>query len=144
MQFSAPVIVFATNFCNQFCYFSLLLFLLEHAADEHVCTSVAVCSVTERLSPFEGEFQTVEYDPTASHLLSPPPPKQQQGSNGLSLMPCTLARIYAGIITTWDNAEILASNPLIASIIPPGTPIVALRRSKASGSTAAVSAYLNV
>ncbi|MEW5318296.1 MAG: hypothetical protein WDW38_009529 [Sanguina aurantia] len=66
------------------------------------------------------------------------------GSNGLSLLPCTLARIYAGIITTWDNAEILASNPLIASIIPPGTPIVALRRSKASGSTAAVSAYLNV
>ena len=58
----------------------------------------------------------------------------------LDLKPCVLARIFTTNITTWDHADILASNPGFSP--PAGQKITVVRRIYGSSSTSLISAYL--
>lgn len=55
-----------------------------------------------------------------------------QGVDSLQLSPKTLAGIFQGTITTWDDAAVKADNP---SATLPSTKITAIRRSDSSGTT---------
>ena len=63
-----------------------------------------------------------------------------QGVDSLQLDPDTLAKIFAGEITTWDDPAIAATNP-DASL--PSEPIVPVHRSDDSGTTDNFTDYLN-
>jgi len=53
----------------------------------------------------------------------------------------TLGKIYAGLITKWNDKAIKALNPLIVNL--PGTTITQVYRSDASGTTFIFTSYLN-
>ena len=61
------------------------------------------------------------------------------GVKDLQLKPATLAKIFAGGITKWDDAAIKADNP---SATLPSTPIVAVHRSDSSGTSENFTKYL--
>jgi phosphate transport system substrate-binding protein len=62
--------------------------------------------------------------------------------SSIQLKQVTLAKIFAGAITTWNNAEIKKDNPRIATALP-ATPITISYRSDASGTTNNWLQYLN-
>lgn len=62
--------------------------------------------------------------------------------SSIQLKQTTLAKIFSGNITTWNNAEIKKDNPRIASALP-STPITVSYRSDASGTTNNFLQYLN-
>lgn len=62
-----------------------------------------------------------------------------EGLKKLQLAPETLAGIFAGKITKWDDPKLAADNP---GIDLPGTGIQVVHRSDGSGTTAAFTAYL--
>jgi len=62
--------------------------------------------------------------------------------SSIQLRQVTLAKIFAGVITTWNNAEIVKDNPRIAKSLP-STPITISYRSDASGTTNNFLQYLN-
>jgi phosphate transport system substrate-binding protein len=62
--------------------------------------------------------------------------------SSIQLKQVTLAKIFSGAITTWNNAEIKKDNPRIASALP-ATPITISYRSDASGTTNNFLQYLN-
>jgi len=61
------------------------------------------------------------------------------GVDGLQLRPATLAKIFAGEITKWDDAEIKADN---ADAELPSTTIQTIHRSDSSGTTDNFTAFL--
>ncbi len=61
------------------------------------------------------------------------------GVKDLQLKPATLAKIFSGAITKWDDATIKADNP---SASLPSTPISAVHRSDGSGTTGNFTKYL--
>lgn len=62
--------------------------------------------------------------------------------SSIQLKQTTLAKIFSGNITTWNNAEIKKDNPRIATALP-ATPITISYRSDASGTTNNFLQYLN-
>ncbi|MFK3985009.1 phosphate ABC transporter substrate-binding protein PstS [Micromonospora sp. NPDC050397] len=62
------------------------------------------------------------------------------GVDGLQLKPATLAQIFAGKVTKWDDAAIKADNP---SATLPSTAIQAVHRSDESGTTDNFTAFLS-
>lgn len=62
--------------------------------------------------------------------------------SSIQLKQVTLAKILAGKITMWNDKEILAANPRIASALK-ATPITIVYRSDASGTTNNLLQYLN-
>src|SRR5215471_6053212 len=90
---------------------------------------------SEEVSSFKGK--TVLYFPvvigpiTVSYNLS--------GVSSLKLSAPTIADIFQGKITKWDDSEIKADNPGVSL---PSTPIVIARRSDSSGTTANFSKFL--
>jgi phosphate transport system substrate-binding protein len=61
------------------------------------------------------------------------------GVDGLQLSAPTIAKIFAGTVTTWDAAEIKADNP---SAKLPSAPILTVHRSDSSGTTDNFTKYL--
>ncbi|MDR0285228.1 MAG: phosphate ABC transporter substrate-binding protein PstS, partial [Propionibacteriaceae bacterium] len=61
------------------------------------------------------------------------------GITSLNLDAATVARIFAGAITTWDDPAIANQNPGVAL---PGTPVTAVHRSDKSGTTENFTAWL--
>ncbi|PRY25728.1 phosphate ABC transporter substrate-binding protein PstS [Pseudosporangium ferrugineum] len=61
------------------------------------------------------------------------------GSGGLRLRPATLARIFAGTVTVWNDPAVAADNP---GAVLPATPIRTVHRSDGSGTTANFTAFL--
>lgn len=78
-------------------------------------------------------FPTVAAPITVSYNLS--------GVSKLQLSPDTLASIFGGKITKWDDAAIKADNP---SATLPGTAITVAHRSDGSGTTANFTKYLTL
>ena len=76
-------------------------------------------------------FPTVAAPVTVSYNLS--------GVDKLQLSPATLAQIFTGKVTTWDDAPIAADNP---GVTLPATKIVPVVRSDGSGTTSAFTNYL--
>ena len=62
------------------------------------------------------------------------------GVKDLQLKPATLAKIFGGSITKWDDAAIKADNP---SATLPAAPILAVHRSDSSGTTDNFTGYLD-
>lgn len=62
--------------------------------------------------------------------------------SSIQLKQSTLAKIMGGVIKSWNDKEILASNPRIAASIP-ATPITVVYRSGNSGTTNNTLQYLN-
>lgn len=62
--------------------------------------------------------------------------------SSIQLKQVTLAKIFAGAITTWNHPEIVKDNPRIAKALP-ATPITISYRSDASGTTNNFLQYLN-
>jgi phosphate transport system substrate-binding protein len=62
--------------------------------------------------------------------------------SSIQLKQVTLAKIFGGIITTWNHPEILKDNPRIADALP-GTNITISYRSDTSGTTNNLLQYLN-
>ena len=62
-----------------------------------------------------------------------------QGVTGLQLKPATLAKIFAGKITTWNDASIKADNP---NATLPSTKITTVHRSDSSGTSDNFTNYL--
>lgn len=62
------------------------------------------------------------------------------GVTGLQLSPATIAKIFAGKITSWDAAEIKADNP---GATLPAKKILAIHRSDSSGTTDNFTKYLS-
>lgn len=67
--------------------------------------------------------------------------KKTLGSS-IQLRQTTLAKILGGVITMWNDKEILADNPMIAKQIP-ATPITVVYRSGNSGTSNNTLQYLN-
>jgi phosphate transport system substrate-binding protein len=61
------------------------------------------------------------------------------GLADLRLTPATVARIFAGEVTRWDDPAIAADNP--GAVLPP-TEVLAVHRSDGSGTTANFTAFL--
>jgi phosphate transport system substrate-binding protein len=83
---------------------------------------------------FQGEFlyvPTVAAPITVSYNLA--------GVDNLQLSPETLAKIFQGEITSWDDPAIAADNP---DVTMPSTAITVVHRSDGSGTTANFTAYL--
>lgn len=88
----------------------------------------------EDVSKFQGPFlyfPTVAAPITVSYNLS--------GVKSLQLSPSTLAGIFSGKITTWDDAAIKTDNPKATL---PSTAITVAHRADGSGTTANFTAYL--
>jgi phosphate transport system substrate-binding protein len=62
-----------------------------------------------------------------------------EGAQGLKLSADTIAKIFSGAITTWDDASIEAENPKAKL---PSTTITVARRSDSSGTTANFTSFL--
>lgn len=62
-----------------------------------------------------------------------------EGVKGLKLSAATIAKIFSGAITTWDDAAIKTENPKAKL---PSTPITVARRSDSSGTTANFTSFL--
>lgn len=78
---------------------------------------------------------------TAPINLKNPTTGRTLGSS-IQLKQVTLAKIFAGTITTWNHPEILKDNPRIAKSLP-ATPITISYRSDASGTTNNWLQYMN-
>jgi phosphate transport system substrate-binding protein len=63
------------------------------------------------------------------------------GVTNLQLSPSTIAKIFAGKITTWNDPAIAADNP---GVTLPATPIAPVHRSDKSGTTQNFTDYLSV
>lgn len=61
------------------------------------------------------------------------------GVRSLTLKPATLAKVFAGKVTGWDDATIKADNPGVSL---PSTPIQAIHRADSSGTTDNFTKYL--
>lgn len=61
------------------------------------------------------------------------------GVQSLTLRPTTLAKVFAGNVTRWDDAAIRADNPGVSL---PATPIQAIHRADSSGTTDNFTKYL--
>ncbi len=61
------------------------------------------------------------------------------GVDNLKLSPATLAGLFAGTVTRWDDAAVKADNP---GVTLPSVPVQVIHRSDGSGTTAAFTAYL--
>ncbi|MGY1823794.1 phosphate ABC transporter substrate-binding protein PstS [Geodermatophilus sp. SYSU D00079] len=61
------------------------------------------------------------------------------GVDGLDLSPTTLAAVFAGTVSRWDDPAIAADNP---GVPLPATPITAVHRSDESGTTQNFTEYL--
>ncbi|CAE8596973.1 unnamed protein product [Polarella glacialis] len=59
----------------------------------------------------------------------------------LQMSACLLAKIFMAVVTTWDNADILAENPNLK--VPAGQKIVVGHRTYGSSSTGGLTGYLN-
>lgn len=70
-------------------------------------------------------------------------PGVPDGSAGLNLTACTLAKIFKRDIIYWDDAEILALNPNLSQSLSKDYPITVARRISGSSSTASITEYLN-
>jgi len=69
-------------------------------------------------------------------------PADELGTSGeLQLDACALAKIFSGVITTWDHADILAQNDGMS--VPAGTEIKIGHRKLGSSSTGGLAGYLN-
>ncbi|CAJ1346382.1 unnamed protein product [Effrenium voratum] len=62
-------------------------------------------------------------------------------SGSLKLDACLLAKIFSGVVTTWDDAQVIAQNPGLN--VPANTPIKVAHRRLGSSSTGGLSGYLN-
>ena len=62
--------------------------------------------------------------------------------SSIQLKQVTLAKIFSGVITTWNNPEIVKDNPRISAALP-ATPITIAYRSDSSGTTNNFLQYLN-
>jgi phosphate transport system substrate-binding protein len=62
------------------------------------------------------------------------------GASNLQFSPATLAKIFAGTITKWDDAAIKADNP---GVTLPSTKILTVHRSDSSGTTDNFTKYLS-
>ena len=78
---------------------------------------------------------------TAPINLKTPTTGRTLGSS-IQLKQVTLAKIFAGTITTWNHPEILKDNPRIAKSLP-ATPITIAYRSDASGTSNNWLQYMN-
>jgi len=67
---------------------------------------------------------------------------QKTLGSSIQLRQVTLAKIMGGVITMWNDKEILADNPIIAKQIP-ATPITVVYRSGNSGTSNNTLQYLN-
>jgi phosphate transport system substrate-binding protein len=88
----------------------------------------------EDVSKFQGPFlyfPTVAAPITVSYNLS--------SVDGLQLSPDTLAKIFQGQVTTWDDAAIKADNP---DATLPADAITVVHRADGSGTTANFTAYV--
>lgn len=63
-----------------------------------------------------------------------------EGVDELQLSPATIAGIFAGTITTWNDPKIAADNP---GVTLPDTPITPVHRSDSSGTTENFTSYLS-
>lgn len=68
-------------------------------------------------------------------------PDDKQPSDGVKLDACTLADIFNGKVTTWDDSAILGLNPGFAP--PSGKEIVVYHRTFGSSTTKGITTYLN-
>lgn len=85
-------------------------------------------------STFKGDFlyfPTVAAPITVSYNV--------KGLSGLKLSADTLAKIFTGTVTTWNDPAIAADNPGTSL---PSTPVTVVVRSDGSGTTSAFSKYL--
>jgi phosphate transport system substrate-binding protein len=62
-----------------------------------------------------------------------------RGVDDLRLSPTTLAALFSGAITRWDDPRVREDNP---GVDLPGAPVQVIHRSDGSGTTAAFTAYL--
>eukprot|EP00933_Yihiella_yeosuensis_P053476 TRINITY_DN5171_c2_g3_i1.p1 TRINITY_DN5171_c2_g3~~TRINITY_DN5171_c2_g3_i1.p1 ORF type:complete len:896 (-),score=226.72 TRINITY_DN5171_c2_g3_i1:207-2894(-) len=67
-------------------------------------------------------------------------PAAEVGNDGLKLSACNLAKIFSGVITTWDHADLKADNPNLK--VPAGTKILVGHRTLGSSSTGGLAGYL--
>jgi len=67
-------------------------------------------------------------------------PKANLPDGSLKLSPCVLAKIFDGMITEWDHADIMADNPGMS--VPAGTKIQVGHRTTGSSSTGGTTGYL--
>jgi len=68
-------------------------------------------------------------------------PAGDLGNAELKLDTCTLAKIFSGLITEWDHADIVAQNPGMS--VPAGTKIQVGHRTLGSSSTGGLAGYLS-
>ncbi|CAE8644878.1 unnamed protein product, partial [Polarella glacialis] len=59
----------------------------------------------------------------------------------IQMSACLLAKVFMGVVTTWDNADILAENPNLK--VPAGQTITVGHRTYGSSSTGGLTGYLN-
>lgn len=68
-------------------------------------------------------------------------PGVPNGGNGINLTACLLARIFARDITTWDDDDIAAINPILD--VPKNQAIIVYHRTHGSSTTSGITTYLN-
>lgn len=106
----------------------------------------AIINSTADFAATESKFGSSENPPadyTYVPLIAGPVAIAYKNSNltgTLNLSPTTLAKIFAGQITTWNNADIAAENPTITL---PSNNIIVVYRSDSSGTSQVFSSYLN-
>ena len=88
-----------------------------------------------------------EYIPNVGGAITVPinlknPSTGNSLGSSIQLKQVTLAKIFAGVINTWNHPEIKADNPKFANVLP-ATPITISYRSDASGTTNNFLQYLN-
>ncbi len=88
-----------------------------------------------------------EYIPNVGGAITVPinlknPTTGNSLGSSIQLKQVTLAKIFAGVITTWNHPELKADNPKFANVLP-ATPITISYRSDASGTTNNFLQYLN-
>ncbi len=98
----------------------------SYLSDEELASSKKVCGGTEA-------FDVPSYVSPIAVVYN------LDGVDGLQLSPATLGKIFAGTITTWDDAAIKAENP---DATLPSTKITPVHRSDDSGTTKNFTDYL--
>ncbi len=106
----------------------------------------AIINGTADYAATEGKFGSNDKPPadfTYVPLIAGPVAIAYKNSNltgTLQLSPATLAKIFSGQITTWNNADIVAENP---SITLPSNNIIVVYRADSSGTSTVFTGYLN-
>merc|ERR1719197_1083932 len=62
------------------------------------------------------------------------------GDQTVQLDACLLGKIFSGLVTTWDDAEVMAQNPGLS--VPAGQKIMVGHRTKGSSSTGGTTGYI--